>query len=194
MGLFGLKTMPFTTKNFSVENFRHAISIDERRSYYRQNLFTQTRGQTVKQVWFAGVHSDVGGSYSLKESGLAQLALQWMMDEAGDFKLQMEPKMVTKVLHDKTESVHSLPTPTGKLHRSLSIWWWPLEFLPKVRRSFPWVRLPNFGRRRKMHFDSRGNAAVPVVHWSVEERMELMNDYRPPNLVGKAYQVEPRRK
>ena len=36
-----------------------------------------------KQVWFPGVHSDVGGGYPESESGLADLALDWMLSEAG---------------------------------------------------------------------------------------------------------------
>src|ERR1700688_1447885 len=45
---------------------RHAISIDERRAFFRQNLFgsasPKNANQSVEEVWFAGVHSDVGGS------------------------------------------------------------------------------------------------------------------------------------
>ena len=38
--------------------------------------------QDLRQVWFRGVHSDVGGSYPEKQSGLAKIALEWMMVEA----------------------------------------------------------------------------------------------------------------
>src|SRR5260370_13050105 len=36
----------------------------------------------LKQVWFAGVHCDVGGGYPENESGLAKIALDWIMQEA----------------------------------------------------------------------------------------------------------------
>jgi uncharacterized protein (DUF2235 family) len=44
---------------------RHAVSIDERRAFFRQNLVHESAAadQNVKQVWFTGVHSDVGGGY-----------------------------------------------------------------------------------------------------------------------------------
>lgn len=58
-------------------------SIDERRIFFRQNSFTRVMTgddmgdgtpspitQDFKQVWFAGVHSDVGGSYAPDKSGL----------------------------------------------------------------------------------------------------------------------------
>src|ERR1700733_13121138 len=58
---------PFTTatKNPDLRFVRHAISIDERRAFFRQNLFGTPNNpqQDVVEVWFAGVHSDVGGSY-----------------------------------------------------------------------------------------------------------------------------------
>ena len=38
--------------------------------------------QRIKQVWFAGNHSDIGGSYSEPESRLSDIALEWMCSEA----------------------------------------------------------------------------------------------------------------
>ena len=35
-----------------------------------------------EQMWFAGNHSDVGGSYPEQESRLSDIALQWMIEEA----------------------------------------------------------------------------------------------------------------
>lgn len=37
---------------------------------------------TFKQIWFAGNHSDIGGSYPEVESRLSDVALQWMIEEA----------------------------------------------------------------------------------------------------------------
>jgi len=39
------------------------------------------RVQDVLQVWFSGVHSDVGGSYPQLQSGLANITLEWMIEE-----------------------------------------------------------------------------------------------------------------
>ena len=38
--------------------------------------------QDIKQVWFAGVHADVGGGYPESESGISKFPLEWMIDEA----------------------------------------------------------------------------------------------------------------
>lgn len=187
VGLFGLRTYPYTTTNPSIEKLRHAISIDERRAYYRQNLFCPSPQQDVKQVWFAGVHSDVGGSYPLDESGLAQVSLWWMLKQ---FKgLCIDEQALQELFSDSTGG-ENRGDACGKIHRSLTLWWYPLEIFFRFRWRFPWIRWPNFGRRRNMHTDCRGQVTVPVVHASVEERLEKVKDYRSSNLV-KPYTIEP---
>ena len=73
-------------QNRTVRIGRHAISIDERRCFYRDNLWEQSTDedlanlaseddphpiQDLLPVWFPGVHSDVGGSYSQDSCGLS---------------------------------------------------------------------------------------------------------------------------
>lgn len=64
----GLKpgVLAYTAQFPDIQVVRHAVSIDERRAFFRQNLIhplPPSCGQDLKEVWFAGVHSDVGGSY-----------------------------------------------------------------------------------------------------------------------------------
>jgi len=73
---------PYTARNPDIGIVRHAVSIDERRAFFRQNLFDPPSDQDVLQVWFAGVHSDVGGSYPESESQLSKISLRWMICEA----------------------------------------------------------------------------------------------------------------
>jgi uncharacterized protein (DUF2235 family) len=72
---------PFTTAthNEDLQMVRHAVSIDEHRAFFRQHLFGPPKKPTqdVREVWFAGVHSDVGGSYPESESQLSKIALRW---------------------------------------------------------------------------------------------------------------------
>jgi uncharacterized protein (DUF2235 family) len=83
--VFNPVKLPFSARNPSMKNGRHAISSHERRCYYQQNLWgTPFDGQSIKQVWFAGVHSDVGGSYPESQSGLSKVTLEWMLHEAAD--------------------------------------------------------------------------------------------------------------
>ena len=53
----------------------HAMAIDERRKPFPVLKWRKER--RVLEVWFAGVHSDVGGGY--EAAGLADVALRWMM-------------------------------------------------------------------------------------------------------------------
>ena len=73
-----------------VQFARHALSIDEHRRDFPRVKWAmpaeekKTEGRDpvwLKQVWFAGCHSDVGGSYLEPESRLSDIALEWMLDE-----------------------------------------------------------------------------------------------------------------
>ena len=71
-------------------NAYHALAIDERRMHFPATLWTPPSppvpGQTLEQVWFPGVHCDVGGGYP--ETGLSEIALGWMMERAKDLGVQ----------------------------------------------------------------------------------------------------------
>lgn len=60
----------------------HALALDERRGPFQPDLWTGTLqdDQYMEQCWFAGAHSDIGGGYT--ESGLSDIALQWMVGKA----------------------------------------------------------------------------------------------------------------
>jgi hypothetical protein len=73
----------------NVDRIRHALAIDERRHDFQAAIFEAT-GADVEQRWFAGVHSNVGGG--LKEDGLANCALSWMVKEACDAGLAVDQK------------------------------------------------------------------------------------------------------
>jgi T6SS, Phospholipase effector Tle1-like, catalytic domain len=75
----------------SIEKAFHALSIDDERNTFHPVLWTEERephnaasanlnDERISQVWFAGVHSNVGGSYP--DDSLAHVPLYWIMDEA----------------------------------------------------------------------------------------------------------------
>lgn len=71
-----------------VAHGRQALAIDENRRDFEPTLWTSRTG--VQQVWFAGSHADVGGGYT--HTGLSDIALQWMIDEAHQLGLAVNPK------------------------------------------------------------------------------------------------------
>jgi hypothetical protein len=67
-----------------VETARHALSLDDERVTFhplRFDMKSPKDRERIKEVWFAGVHSDVGGGYP--EDDLAQVPLTWMVGELG---------------------------------------------------------------------------------------------------------------
>jgi uncharacterized protein (DUF2235 family) len=74
----------------------HAVCIDERRGQFKPTLWTNEDGSPlannaqVEQVWFPGVHCDVGGSYS--ESQLSDITLSWMLQKAKKHGLILSPE------------------------------------------------------------------------------------------------------
>ena len=76
-----------------VKNARQALAIDEARYDFRPEIWMRHRsGQSLKQRWFAGVHSNVGGGFV--HDGLANVALKWMLDEATAYGLAVDPRFI----------------------------------------------------------------------------------------------------
>lgn len=183
---------------------RHAVSIDERRAFYRDNLWgklvqindpewpetlrKQGIYQDIAQVWFPGAHSDVGGSYPQTEAAPANEALRWMIGELQRHGAQLCQDRIEMVLGTPTgvlsaDSAYTLPhPPENKLHQSLDWHWWLLQFFPqqyyyKDNDIFQW-RVP-FGRPRSIPDGA-------IIHHSAERRLrhtaEGQDPYQPHNL------------
>ena len=172
-----------TTTNPDFQMIRHAVSIYEHRAFFRQNLFGKPHSPTqdVKEVWFSGVHSDVGGSYPESESQLSKIALRWMLCEAELAGLKVDQVRKAEVLGGKLPNVAPDPL-TKNIHESLNGAWWIAEFWPKTvsihvdknvwRTS---MRL-NLARHRTIEPNS-------LIHESVEKRLaDSSLGYNPRNL------------
>lgn len=194
-----LQTLRFTRTNPSVNMFRQAMAIDERRRMFRLNQWTEPqifrpnpfnrkfdKAQDIKQVWFAGVHADIGGGYEESESGLSKYPLAWMIEEAVLAGLRVNRAMINHLVFGKPRkgSTHSYVAPDfkGKLHRSLTIWWSPLEIIPKRTRWREWRkgRPSIFG----MYFpiaEPRPISATALIHQSAFDRRASGIGYSPVN-------------
>jgi len=91
-----------------------ACAIDEKRKTFAPAMWTkQGNQQDVKQVWFAGVHSDVGGGYP-EDMGLSDEALMWLVNRAKACGLAFNESYLNDVKKIQ-------PNATGKLHNSFSL-------------------------------------------------------------------------
>lgn len=127
---------------------RHALSLDERRDDFEPTLWQPNPNVNLKQVWFAGVHSDVGGGYPSDADGtaLADIPMNWLMKEAQTHGLSFENFLAASNLN-----------PTAKQHDEYK---GLMRFLGKYVREIP------------------ASDVIPTsVHSSVKTRYENM-DYK----------------
>jgi uncharacterized protein (DUF2235 family) len=190
------------------KTFRQAISIDERRCMFRlkqwdapqifmTNRFSQTNNsapQDILQVWFAGVHADIGGGYPEEESGLSKYPLLWMIDEAIKCDLAVNPRTVNTLAWGKQRQgspfSYVAPDFKGKLHDSMNAGWRILEYIPKLAKYREWpARHVHFG----IYIPDAEPRPIPedaFIHESVVKRIADVGDYRPVNLPSR-YQTFP---
>ncbi|HEX5420058.1 MAG TPA: DUF2235 domain-containing protein, partial [Gammaproteobacteria bacterium] len=107
-----------------IQHARHAVALDEMRASFQPTLWTGAHGCDLEQVWFPGVHCDVGGGY--RECDLSDRTLRWMIDEAKALELAFEP--------DMEQQVNPLPRVHGVLHDSCT---GAFKLLPTQPRSAP---------------------------------------------------------
>ncbi|MFW0795310.1 DUF2235 domain-containing protein [Gordonia sp. CPCC 205515] len=99
---------PYTAKITNINIARHAMALDERRRPYPCYRFDSSTVQQFegrhREVWFPGVHSDVGGQFS-DDHRASDVAFDWMLREAHDAGLKVSPQ--------KYSSLMSTPFSTG---------------------------------------------------------------------------------
>ncbi len=174
--------LPFTRKLDNVKHIRHACSLDEWRAQYKaygidwgeQIKYDEAKAdkRTLNEVWFAGVHSDVGGTF-FPHHDLADISLQWITRGAIDAGLHVDPeKMFVERIVAGTESDQSPET-----------YQLALEALPTNSACEPahkmgkvWAVTGISGRRLLPTEKDRmkyypGSTKLPRIHESVAIRM-----------------------
>lgn len=126
----------------------HAVAIDERRHPFAPALWRNGPDavERVEQVWFPGVHGDVGGG--LPDASLSEGALLWMWSKAWAAGLAFRPSSVEMLK----------PDPLGALGETMSIVyrvWGPYDRPVGARGP-----------------DGEPAAAGEALHWSALQRLE----------------------
>jgi uncharacterized protein (DUF2235 family) len=150
--------LPYVTNNPDIEIGRHAVAIDEKRAFFRSHLWWPPRDASrpggprdLRQVWFPGVHCDVGGGYPEKESGLSKVALEWMLEEAEEKGLLVDVGKREAVLGRGGDRRYVAPDARAAAHESLQGFWHLAELAWKKhydRRTGREGRRMNLYRRR----------------------------------------------
>lgn len=99
---------PFTRALPNVLAGRHAVSIDEKRRPFREYLVDPSQS-AIDEVWFAGVHSDIGGGF-LDEPRLGDIALKWITDgaRAAGILLREDRPFAPLTIDNATGTIHPM--------------------------------------------------------------------------------------
>ncbi len=195
-----LEELAFTIANPSVKIFRQAISIDERRCMFRLKQWDDPQTylsnpwkdpakgeqQDILQVWFAGVHADIGGGYPEAESQISKFPLIWMIDEARKGGLALNTQRVNQLAWGRQRKNSTFkyvaPCYTADAHNSMNFAWRLLECVPKLAKYREWpARKSLFG----LYIPCCEPRVIPegaVIHESVVRRIAERSDYKPVNM------------
>ena len=154
--------------NKNVKFIYHALCIDDRRHEFHPVLFKPPyNGNTVEEVWFSGMHSDVGGGYTpdRSENGhakdLSNISLRWMAGKV--------PKSL-----GMSASLFPSAVPKGKMHDSMK------DPFHRKKRSLP--------DGAKLHKSVRTRITGPLS--LPNPVLEPSKQYRPAALDKGAYKVD----
>jgi hypothetical protein len=108
-----------TSLGAHVRHAFQALAIDERRGNFQPAVWVkEDAGQVLKQVWFPGVHSDVGGGYLTH--GLSDTTLLWMLAQLREHRLlDFDAASVQAAVNRATAELY----PGGRLHDSRKLLW-----------------------------------------------------------------------
>jgi uncharacterized protein (DUF2235 family) len=181
------QSFPALRHNPSVEVVRHAVSLDERRALFKLTGWGDRHDQ-VKEVWFAGDHSDVGGGHPSGNSPLPDASLRWMLGEATTAGLRLDREKRRGVEEVERRSIEAPSAAANDL------WWrhryWFLDNCPRVELNnavYPPRRSPRMfspDGERKPGDHSEG--AALRFHWTVWERSARDQNYSPQQLAARS--------
>ena len=161
----------------NVERARHALSLDDERTTFHPLRFDMTYEKTdrIQEVWFAGVHSDVGGGYP--NSALAFVPLVWTAEQAEVKVTQRQGQPTNAGLRftpGAIENFRATASALGPKHDSRS-------GLSVLYRYDP-----------RPVADDKASGGPPVIHHSVAEKMVFgTEDYAPITLPSSAFVLLP---
>jgi uncharacterized protein (DUF2235 family) len=205
-----LQVLAFVHRNPSIEIFRQAISIDEKRRLFRLQPWQEGgkfwpsrfspadkwKDQDSLQVWFAGVHADIGGGYPEIQSGLSKYPLLWMIEEAVKCGLKVDRATVNQLGwgRKRRKSPFDYVKPgflpdSGKAesagwqpHNSMNATWRVLEYLPKKDKYKEW---PERKSTLGFYIPDAEPRLIPedaFIHQSAIDKITQDPNYKPVNI------------
>ena len=194
----------------NVQLARHAVAIDDERDAFHPVLWDEhdwrrkadkaaepgtdahrTFLGRLQQVWFAGMHSDVGGGYP--DESLSFVSLLWMMEEAKKACLRLLPGHVRRI--------RNMSNSLGPIHNSRGGLASYYRYQPRKVDAFfhKSVSRQSYESTQSMRDPVRGELDYPPagyllsckVHESVAARIALGTDDYAPIILPKKIEIVP---
>jgi hypothetical protein len=170
------------TLSSTVKKALHMVALDDKRKAFQPTLMNLD--ERILEVWFSGAHSDVGGGYY--RDGLSDITLRFMLNWLEELPIQLTLKTVddidfTALLPDKSKYKISIddviitPNAFSKNHQQ--------DRFPVIN----WFTLTD--RRCCVIANDIVADVLPIVHYSVAQRINGDADYRPDTLKGVQHQI-----
>lgn len=172
-----------------VERAVHIVALDEDRLLFRPTLINKDDAspKRITEIWFPGVHGDVGGGYW--HDGLSDSALEFMIE-------QCKRALPNKVDFCNAADLASLLDELKKTDDELSgielddIALRSLTNGPPHAHSGTLLKVGGRQPRRvRVNRDDKATNDEPLVHTSVLERFRTVPAYRPPALRGVTFKL-----
>ncbi len=174
------------TLNPRISRAVHIVSLDEDRVAFEPTLINcdKENPDRITEVWFPGVHSDIGGGYW--HDGLADVSLNFMIE-----KCREALKKDINIAQPTAEEIHRLLKEQGEILKLLDVD--DILIHPNVTGMAHWhtTGLEKFYPKdvRKVCVRDNDRAVStdecrPIVHHSVKARFDLVAEYRPAALRG----------
>lgn len=172
--------LAFPDRNLSdiVENAYHALSIDDERLSFHPELWNEDPDDysrvpledRLTQVWFAGMHSNVGGGYP--DDGLSGIPLNWILDNAEHAGLVF--------LKDERKRLVETARVDGQMYDSRRGLGGAYRYLPRKIKD---LTHDDIERKDRVIID------LPKIHESVFKRIENRADGYAPIGLPQKYEV-----
>lgn len=181
------RSFPALRHNPSVRVVRHAVALDEHRSVFQVTGWGDRREDTlgVKEVWFAGDHSDIGGGHP-GGSALADASFLWMLGEATQAGLRLDAARRADI---ETIAASAGSAPIAAKHDLRRGGFRVLDYVPKIdlnnRTYLPRWKL-GFGRTGNRKPADHVEFAPLRFHHTVKARGERDPAYRVEQLLARS--------
>ncbi len=166
----------------TIEKALHLVSLDEKRKAFLPTLMNKE--DRVKEIWFSGVHSDIGGGF--RRDGLSDITLEFMLHyiRAQGFGIKL-------LYPDEIDFRNLLPKEESYKIDYDDVMMNPNSFAPIHQQKRPYFtsKLTLGNRPLEVLDNDQRCDDLPIIHHSVAERIYGDPDYKPQSLVHERHHV-----